>query len=98
MCYTHHANVEKPDKESGCNMIYPTLKATVKKGKIQLVDAVSLPENATLLVTVLDEEAIEHLNLGSRMAAALQDILTGRYTFVETSEALREHLDQVFSD
>ena len=76
-------------------MVYPTLRATVRKGKIQLLDKVQLPENALVLVTVMDEAAIDSLTLGERLAAGLQDVLLGRVTEVETAQEIRSHLDKV---
>ena len=76
-------------------MIYPTLRATVRKGKIQLLDEVQLPENALILVTVMDEIAIESLTLGEHLAAGLQDILLGRVAEMQTSQELASHLDEV---
>jgi hypothetical protein len=76
-------------------MIYPTLRATVRKGKIQLLDEVQLPENALILVTVMDEIAIESLTLGEHLAAGLQDILLGRVAQAQTSQELASHLDEV---
>jgi len=79
-------------------MIYPTLKATVRKGKIQLLDPVDLPENAVLLVTVMEDEAMEVLPLGEHLVAGLQDRLVGRATLVETPEELTYHLDTLFRE
>ena len=79
-------------------MIYPTLKATVRKGKIQLLDPIDLPENAVLLVTVLEDEALEELSLGEHLVAGLQDKLFGRATLVETSEEMAYHLDTLFQE
>lgn len=39
-------------------MIYPTIKATVRQGQIKFFEAVELPENSTLLITVLDADAL----------------------------------------
>lgn len=76
-------------------MIYPTLRATVRKGKIQLIDDAKLPENALVLVTVMDEAAVESLTLGERIAAGLQDILFGRIVEVKSAQEMNAHLDQV---
>ena len=76
-------------------MIYPTLRATVRKGKIQLLDEVQLPENALILVTVMDEIAIESLTLGEHLATGLQDILLGRVAETQTSQELASHLEEV---
>ena len=79
-------------------MVYPTLKATVRKGKIQLLDPIQLPENAVLLVTIMEEEVTEALSLGEHLIAGLQDKLAGRTTLVETSQELSLHLDTLFRE
>lgn len=79
-------------------MVYPTLRATVHNGKIQLLDDVTLPENAVILVTVMDESAMQSLTAGERLAAGLQDILLGRFTEINTQKKLSAHLDSVFGD
>jgi hypothetical protein len=76
-------------------MIYPTLRATVHKGKIQLLDKVQLPENAQVLVTIMEETTLDSLTLGEHLAAGLQDILLGRVTETNTSHELVSHLDTV---
>ena len=77
-------------------MVYPTLRATVRKGKIQLLDNAKLPENALILVTVMDEAAVLSLTLGERIASGLQDILFGRTVEVKSSRDLKSHLDHLF--
>lgn len=79
-------------------MIYPTLRATVHNGKIQLLDEVQLPEDALILVTIMDENAIQSFTAGERLAAGLQDILLGRFVETSTPEEMSAHLDAVFSD
>lgn len=79
-------------------MIYPTLRATVRKGKIQLLDNINLPEDTPLLVTIVDEMAVETLSLGERIAAGLQDILLDRITQVDTPQELIAHLDEVLNE
>jgi hypothetical protein len=79
-------------------MIYPTLRATVRNGKIQLLDDLKLPEDALVLVTVMDEESMSSLTAGERLAAGLQDILLGRFTEVNTPREMSAHLDAVFGD
>lgn len=78
--------------------MYPTLKATVREGQIQLLEEANLPENATLLVIVLDDVSPEHLTLGDHLTVGLQDIMLGRVTEVSTVEELTEHLDAVFNE
>ena len=78
--------------------MYPTLKATVRQGQIQLLEEANLPENATLLVIVLDDIAPENLTLGDHLVAGLQDVLLGRVTEVSTAEELAHHLDTVFNE
>ncbi|MBI5841533.1 MAG: hypothetical protein HZB19_15680 [Chloroflexi bacterium] len=79
-------------------MIYPTLRATVRKGKIQLLDEMQLPENALILVTVMDETVMQSLTLGERLAAGLQDILLDRIIEVNTSEEMASHLDEILGE
>ena len=79
-------------------MIYPTLRATVRNGRIELLDDVQLPENAEILVTILDETPLESLTLGEHLAAGLQDILLGRVSRADTPEELASHLDAVLED
>ncbi|MCA9996503.1 MAG: hypothetical protein KDE56_12180 [Anaerolineales bacterium] len=55
-------------------MIYPTLKATVHKGKIKLLDNIDLPEDALLLVTVLVEES---MTLGEHLMGAERETIYG---------------------
>ncbi|MDL1912098.1 hypothetical protein FBQ81_15640 [Chloroflexi bacterium CFX6] len=76
-------------------MIYPTLRGTVHKGRIELLDKVELPENAQVLVTIMDETPLDSLTLGEHLAAGLQDILLGRVTRAGTSEEVTAHLDSV---
>ena len=40
-------------------MTYMTIRATVRQGKVELLDDITLPEDATLLVTVLDDVLLE---------------------------------------
>ena len=40
-------------------MTYMTIRATVRHGKVELLDDITLPEDATLLVTVLDDVILE---------------------------------------
>ena len=79
-------------------MVYPTLKAIVREGQIQLIDEVDLPENAILLVTVIDEAAIGTLSLGEQIIAGLHDLRLGRVTEIVTSSDLNKHLDQLFDE
>ena len=79
-------------------MIYPTLRATVRKGKIQLLDEMQLPENALILVTVMDESAIDSLTLGERLAAGLQDVLLGRVVELNTPQDMKSHLDKILGE
>lgn len=79
-------------------MIYPSLKATVRRGHVELLSDVALPENAVLLVTVLDDTAAASLTLGEHLVAGLQDILLGHVTEMRTPEELERHLDSVFAE
>lgn len=79
-------------------MIYPTLRATVHNGKIQLLEDIKLPEDAAILVTIMDENSMSMLTAGEKLAAGLQDILLGRITKVNSAKELSAHLDAVFGD
>ena len=57
-----------------------------------------LPEDAVILVTVMDESAMQLFTAGERLAAGLQDILLGRFTEVNTQKELSAHLDSVFGE
>ncbi|MCB9101237.1 MAG: hypothetical protein H6632_16990 [Anaerolineales bacterium] len=78
--------------------MYSTLKATVRQGKIELLEAATLPENSMLLVVVLDDVAPEGLSLGEHLIAGLQDVQLGRVTEVNTEQELADHLDTIFGD
>jgi hypothetical protein len=79
-------------------MIYPTLRASVHNGRIELLDNIQLPENAQVLVTILDETPLESLTLGEHLAAGLQDILLGRVSQAETPREITSHLDAVLEE
>lgn len=79
-------------------MIYPTLRATVHNGRIELLDDVQLPENAEILVTIMDETPLESLTLGEHLAAGLQDIMLGKVSRADTPAELASHLDAVLED
>ena len=79
-------------------MVYPTIKATVRNGQIHLLDDIQLPEDAVLLVTIMETESQVSLSLGERITGSLQDILEGRFTRVETPEELAHHMDQVLNE
>ncbi len=57
-----------------------------------------MTEDALLLMTIMDETAVETLSLGERLAAGLQDILHDRITCADTPQALTAHLDKVFNE
>jgi hypothetical protein len=78
--------------------MYQTLKATVRRGKIELLDDVTLPEKATVLVTVLEDLSPADLTLGEHLTRGLADVAQGRVTKVSTSRQLKHHLDSVFDD
>ncbi len=78
--------------------MYTTLRATVQEGKIKLLQDIPLPENATLLVTVLEEPLLETLTLGEHLIGGLQDILNGDVTVIGSRDELKTHLDQLFSE
>ncbi len=76
-------------------MVYPTLKSTVRDGRIQIFGDIELPEDAPLPVTVLDKSVSENLSLGEHLASGLRDVLIGRVTEVNTAQELTHHLDTV---
>lgn len=76
--------------------MYTTLKATVRQGKIELLDNFVLPENVILLVTVLDEALLEELTLAEHLQRGLNDVLHYRTTVVTSESELKSHLDSVF--
>jgi hypothetical protein len=77
--------------------MYQTLKATVRRGKIELLDDVTLPERATVLVTIMEDLSPADLTLGEHLTRGLADVAQGRVTKVSTSKQLKQHLDTVFS-
>jgi hypothetical protein len=76
--------------------MYTTLKATVRQGRIELLDDLTLPENVTLLVTVLDDLLPEHLTLAQHLQRGLTDVLLHRTTVVRSEDELKNHLDFIF--
>jgi hypothetical protein len=76
---------------------YTTLKATVRQGKIELLDDFPLPENVTLLVTVIDDLLLEQLSLAEHLQSGLTDVLLRRTTLVRSEDELKNHLDRVFA-
>jgi len=79
-------------------MIYPTIKATVRQGQIEFFDDVTLPENSTVLITVLDYEPSETFTLGEHIIAGLEDVLSGRVVETTTTDELTHHLDTIFNE
>ena len=78
--------------------MYSTLRATVHQGQIELLEEATLPENATLLIVVLDDINPEELSLGEHLVAGLTDVRLKRVTPVSTEQELSDHLDNVFSE
>jgi len=78
--------------------MYQTLKATVRQGKIELLDDVVLPEKATILVTIMEDLSPADLTLGEHLTRGLADVSRGRTTKVSGPRQLKQHLDMVFSD
>lgn len=77
-------------------MTYLTIRATVRQGKVELLDEITLPEEAELLVTVLDDVLPEKYSLGDHLTASFQDILLGRVTEISDEQQLSHHLDSLF--
>lgn len=78
-------------------MTYMTIRATVRQGKVELLDDIALPEDATLLVTVLDDVVLEQYTLGDHLIASLEDVFTGRTIEVNSEQELEEYLDSVLN-
>ncbi|MFN8387541.1 MAG: hypothetical protein U0X92_14140 [Anaerolineales bacterium] len=76
-------------------MIYPALRATVHSSGIELLDDIPLPENAEILVTIMDETPLESLTLGEHLAAELQDILLGRVSRATRPKVIFSHRRRV---
>ena len=79
-------------------MIYPTIKATVRQGQIKFLDDVTLPENSTVLITVLDYEPFETFTLGEHIIAGLEDMLSRQVIETATTDELTRHLDIIFDE
>ncbi len=77
-------------------MIYPTVKATVKQGQIKFLDDTELPENSTLLITILEHGVSTH-TLGEHLISGLEDVLAGQVTEAATNSELTYHLDTIFN-
>jgi hypothetical protein len=77
--------------------MYQTLKAVVRRGRIELLDDVALPESASALVTILEEVQPETLTLGEHLQRGLTDVARQRSTRVSTAKQLQRHLDHVFA-
>ncbi len=78
--------------------MYQTIKATVRKGRIELLEDISLPENVALLITVLEKDDMEALSIGTHLVGGLQDILSGNVTEVHNEADLSQHLAVVFQE
>jgi hypothetical protein len=76
-------------------MTYMTIRATVRQGKVELLDDITLPEDATLLVTVLDDVILEQYTLGDHLIAGLEDVLAGRAVEVTSDQELATYFDTV---
>ena len=79
-------------------MTYMTIRVTVRQGKVELLDDISLPEDATLLVTVLDDVLLEQYTLGDHLIAGLEDVLAGRTVEVGGDQELADYLNTVLGE
>ena len=79
-------------------MTYMTIRATVRQGKVELLDDITLPEDATLLVTVLDDVLLEQYTLGDHLIAGLEDVLAGRTVEVGGDQELADYLNTVLGE
>ena len=76
--------------------MYQTLKAVVRRGRVVLLDNVTLPESANVLVTILEDVQPELLTLDEHLQRGLTDVTRKRTTKVSTAKQLQRHLDQIF--
>ena len=74
---------------------YMTIRATVRHGKVELLDDITLPEDATLLVTVLDDVILEQYTLGDHLITGLEDVLSERTLEVTGDQELADYLATV---
>ena len=79
-------------------MTYMTIRVTVRQGKVELLDDITLPEDATLLVTVLDDVLLEQYTLGDHLIAGLEDVLAGRTVEVGGDQELADYLNTVLGE
>ena len=79
-------------------MTYMTIRATVRQGKVELLDDITLPEDATLLVTVLDDVLLEQYTLGDHLIAGLEDVLAGQTVEVGGDQELADYLNTVLGE
>ncbi len=77
--------------------MYTTLNATVRQGRIELLDDYALPDNVALLVTVIDDFLPERLTLAQHLQRGLTDVLLHHTVVVNTRDELLNHLDHIFS-
>lgn len=78
--------------------MYQTIKATVREGKIELLENITLPENISLLVTVLDADTAEKLSLSDHFMSGLQDIISGNVVTVKDEMELNRYLNVLFQN
>jgi hypothetical protein len=78
--------------------MYQTIKATVRGGKIELLEDIILPENAPLLVTILDVDTADKLTLGNHLIYGLQDIVSGNVVEVQDEMELPHYLNALFQN
>jgi hypothetical protein len=79
-------------------MTYMTIRATVRQGKVELLDDITLPEDATLLVTVLDDVILEQYTLGDHLITGLEDVFAGRVVEVTGEQELADYLDTILGN
>lgn len=92
---------------------YTTVLGTVRDGQIILPQNIDVPENTTVLITILEdkskqlppadyenytEEELENMTVGEQIIAGLKDIVAGRTTRVESAEDLERFLDSIDED
>ncbi len=76
--------------------MYQTLKATVRNGKIELLEDIELPDETPILITILRD--LMPPSVGSNIIRGSEDALVGQTVTVRREAELLAHLHQVFSE
>lgn len=76
--------------------MYSTVKAVMRQGRVELLEPLLLPDDTTLLVTVLDDLSDDEPSLGEMIIAGLTDIKEGRFRETSATYTVKDHLDYLF--